>query len=722
MKKSLYFFIFAILLSSLINISFSQSGWFWQNPLPQGNELTCVKYLPGEIIYAGSKYGLLMKSTNGGINWSFLNIPNVTRINSMSFINASTGWILTNEASPKGIYYTSNGGLTWFARPTGDTLYTGYAMSFINSSIGFVIGSEKIYKTTNGGLNWYNSYSNFDESFSGIYCINEQVIYISSANGYFAGKVFKSTDGGQSWQSTTFGYCVDDIYFLNSQTGFILTSNCIVRTTNSGNNWSTIYSGPSYTYFRRFISSGSQDIFACGNSPDAEGFMTGCIAKSTNSGANWSLTGFGFIGSYTSISFEDNLHGVAVGSFGAMYKTNDNGLTWNKIYYGYNRELCSITFANENTGCASGYSGKIFRTTNGGNYWDTSITLNAANLKTIKFAGESTVYAAGDDSVHGLLYKSTNNGANWNLISSGVYTPFTSMCWINENSGYISCSDGNVIKTTNGGSNFSALPTGLSNINSISFVDNNTGYCIKNAGHAVKTTNGGNNWIAINNVTGSLVYFINASTGFVKYSDWTNDIIYKTINGGGTWSSTSAYTGINDIKFFNESTGYYTCNGGIFCKTTNGGINWIRKILNTNNDINSLAIINGNVLYLAGFGGTIMKTTTGGEPIGVKNITTSIPVKSYLYQNYPNPFNPATKIKFSIPQQKSPLEGGMGGDFVQLKIYDVLGKEIAVLVNESLSPGIYEVEWNANDYPSGVYFYRLIGDGFTQTNRMILVK
>ncbi len=93
-----------------------------------------------------------------------------------------------------------------------------------------------------------------------------------------------------------------------------------------------------------------------------------------------------------------------------------------------------------------------------------------------------------------------------------------------------------------------------------------------------------------------------------------------------------------------------------------------------------------------------------------------LPDKFELYQNYPNPFNPSTMISFDIPKS----------DLVKLSIFDALGREISTLVNEQLQPGTYEVEWNAADYPSGVYFYRLTagesGQGFSETEKMILIK
>jgi hypothetical protein len=102
-----------------------------------------------------------------------------------------------------------------------------------------------------------------------------------------------------------------------------------------------------------------------------------------------------------------------------------------------------------------------------------------------------------------------------------------------------------------------------------------------------------------------------------------------------------------------------------------------------------------------------------------------------LEQNFPNPFNPSTTIKFSIPTspQSHPYQGGEAkqGWFVQLKVYSVLGNEIATLVNEELSAGSYEVEFNSTGLihqtlPSGIYFYRLQAGNFVETKKMLILK
>jgi hypothetical protein len=129
------------------------------------------------------------------------------------------------------------------------------------------------------------------------------------------------------------------------------------------------------------------------------------------------------------------------------------------------------------------------------------------------------------------------------------------------------------------------------------------------------------------------------------------------------------------------------------------------------------AILKGCIINGVVYGDTAM--------VGIELISNHVPNKFTLSQNYPNPFNPITKIIFKIPHSK-----GAGRMMTQLIIYDILGREIATLVNEQLSSGTYEVEWDGSNYPSGVYFYKLVVSGaeplitvgFTETRKMALVK
>jgi hypothetical protein len=97
---------------------------------------------------------------------------------------------------------------------------------------------------------------------------------------------------------------------------------------------------------------------------------------------------------------------------------------------------------------------------------------------------------------------------------------------------------------------------------------------------------------------------------------------------------------------------------------------------------------------------------------GVADKPTAQPQRFSLEQNYPNPFNPSTNISFSIPTQS----------FVSLKVFDLIGREVATLVSEQMSAGSHSKQWNANGITSGIYFYQLKSDKFTETKKLVLLK
>ncbi|HWA06489.1 MAG TPA: T9SS type A sorting domain-containing protein, partial [Ignavibacteria bacterium] len=108
---------------------------------------------------------------------------------------------------------------------------------------------------------------------------------------------------------------------------------------------------------------------------------------------------------------------------------------------------------------------------------------------------------------------------------------------------------------------------------------------------------------------------------------------------------------------------------------------------------------------------TILKTTNGGIT-AIQQTSSEVPMKFSLHQNYPNPFNPVTRIYFDIPT----------ASFTKLIVYDQLGREVEILVSEQLTAGSYIYDWNAIDYPSGIYYYKLQAGEFSETKKMVLIK
>jgi len=171
-------------------------------------------------------------------------------------------------------------------------------------------------------------------------------------------------------------------------------------------------------------------------------------------------------------------------------------------------------------------------------------------------------------------------------------------------------------------------------------------------------------------------------------------------------------------------------------RSTNGGLSWDTDIRLTNNPNASLKpsiSVSGSIVHVVWmdspegmtFYEIYYKRDPTGNLLSIKNIYSGIPKEFGLFQNYPNPFNPSTKILFSIPLSGGVSEGDglpAAGRGVLLIIYDVLGREIQKLVNEQLSPGTYEVEFDGSNYSSGIYYYKIDAGDYAETKKMVLIK
>ncbi|HRE41470.1 MAG TPA: T9SS type A sorting domain-containing protein, partial [Ignavibacteria bacterium] len=215
-----------------------------------------------------------------------------------------------------------------------------------------------------------------------------------------------------------------------------------------------------------------------------------------------------------------------------------------------------------------------------------------------------------------------------------------------------------------------------------------------------KTTNGGLNWVNIPLPT----QFTPIEGGFLI------DGIYEfqIINKDTIWAA-GPYIGYNGGR-----------NRGILYISNNGGQTWGYQLPDTSFGIRQykdLNFINKKISWAySRFQNLGVHTVTGGDSTRIITniipITTEIPDKFILFQNFPNPFNPETNISFSL------FETGV----VTLTIYDITGKEIEVLLNKTMNTGEYSINWNAKNYPGGVYFYKLSSDNFNETKKMILIK
>ncbi|MBN8572183.1 MAG: T9SS type A sorting domain-containing protein [Ignavibacteria bacterium] len=396
------------------------------------------------------------------------------------------------------------------------------------------------------------------------------------------------------------------------------------------------------------------------------------------------------------------------------------------------RQIADMTFIDSITGyivttrLASPDTSYILKTTDGGDNWNIVLrgpTNTIGGFNNIQFINSQTGFACGN-----FLWKTTNAGINWfNINTSGAFPEH--MHVLNQDTIWIIDSEsltGGVYRTTNGGTNWvRQLSLGSQNPTNIYFYNKDIGYTASSVMY--KTTNGGVNWFNTNQTGFADMQFINETTGWKCYGP-----MQKTTNGGLSWVTQTLPSGnyislaqISSFSVLNKDT-IWGCNGnvtypngqsrGMIYTTTNGGNNWLYQVPDTSINIYRyyhIQFINKSCgwAYAVNKG---IHTKVGGDPLTLINYTASqIPKQYYLYQNYPNPFNPGTSIAYQI---------STAGD-VNIKVYDIGGKEITTLVNQKKNAGSYEVRFYAFNLSSGIYFYALSVDGTTvQTKKMMLVK
>ena len=201
--------------------------------------------------------------------------------------------------------------------------------------------------------------------------------------------------------------------------------------------------------------------------------------------------------------------------------------------------------------------------------------------------------------------------------------------------------------------------------------------------------------------------------GLIRYDDET--FTYYAESDSGVPLGSIQCIAVDE--FDNKWIGTYRSNNGGLVKFD--GTNWTdystsNSGLPDNWGVNAIAIDGSGNIWIGTWGGGLAVYNEGGVVSVEENPTLReiIPNEYLLYQNYPNPFNPSTTIKYSIPKL----------NFVTIKIYDVLGSEVATLINEEKSGGNYELSWSAANLPSGVYFYQLKAGSYVEIKKMILLK
>ncbi len=595
--------------------------------------------------------------------WYPLQPGTSNELKSIFFLNANTGFLSGNNIVLK----TSNGGINW---QIISQTFGGTSVSFINANTGIVCEGT-LYRTINGGATWVNS------NLSSL----KAVYFYNSLTGYAVGdnsQALITADAGQNWfvQNIPLNYNkFNKILFTSPGTGYVIGGRqyfpfygVIYKTTNSGGNWRQIDSQAEDVEFSGIAFPNPTTGYLVGRN---EYGSNGVIYKTTNAGENWIQVGI-YQKDLNDVSFPSNQVGYAVGQDGTILKSVDGSSLWTLQQSNTTLDINSVQFLQDDLGFTAGNSGTAQKTVNGGTPGPPFAIGGHVFIQGIGSATSGHVkalkYNLNSNSIE--VVDSASVDVNGNYMLRNVRRDTVDIAVFPDDEDKLVGPE--FVPTYYGGINTGTIYWQYSQ----SLVVNGNIFNIDVHSFPVVNTGGPR-------ITSGGVYTtppnINGLKDAVVYAMSGNNFVGFGVSGtGGPYSVNNMPSG--SFHFICDRMGYRS----VSRDTIVGVVN----------------VTNFN-FYL-----------TSVFPIGITQTGNEIPKTFRLEQNYPNPFNPSTKINIAVSSRSA----------VKLVVYDMLGRQVETLVNEELSPGTYNISWDASKYSSGIYLYRMITSDFTDTKKMILMK
>jgi photosystem II stability/assembly factor-like uncharacterized protein len=733
--------------------------WIWYES-GVGNTLRTVYAVNnGQRVIAAGDGGKIVISEDAGETWSQLSSPTTRNIWNMQMLTEEIGWMVGEVGTA---LKTTNGGLSWIQQSMPFPNAPYWDLSFINSSFGYICSSSGIVlKTTNGGGNWNIQQAGDTRSIYTIYAFDT----LKASAGGFAGKVVYTTDGGINWLTSGGGISaaeINKIKFMDDAKGFLASSGGFYKSTNSGASWVSI-----------------QDLKVSGIVPittnlscptESEGYVTGdkmLIAKSNNTGESWrkTIVNTDFINVY----FKNEQEGF-INSDNLIYTTKDAGNTLDTLLtfpYGNIYSLEGMTFTDSLTGYAGTLPTHIYKTINGGQNWYRTniigLTDTGGVIKKFYFLTYNTGWAIKGNQI----MKTTDSGESW-FVQQNIPGSLTSIFFIDSLNGWATNNSIMPFKTTNGGESW------IEQINSNIHLSRDVyfknllegymyGYMVGVGSGIYQTYDGGITW----SLDSSFI-----ETGWVKFSNYdTNNIfitgtkVFRTTDGGNYWEEFPELQGqglvtdylwaINSgyfigktgfiIKYFDESVpvelinfeGWLNENETLLHWTTVTEINnkgfYIQRKMLGEIEWSEINFIGGkgnstelnsyfykDILREAGaYFYRLKQVDFNGAYEYSKEIEINFisPSRFKIMPNFPNPFNPTTNIRIILPEES----------IITIKLFNTLGELVKYILSKELQAGIFDIEINLSELPSGVYLYNVIaktktGNIYSKSSKLVLTK
>jgi len=655
---------------------------------PKGGYCT-VYGVFGSTVFAGAG-GRILHSTDAGASW----VVDEDLKNPQTII--SVGNMLFAASWSEGVLRSYDKGRSWL--PANDGLLTKRASTLLASGPCFFVGTDSgVFRSWNNGGNW----ERVSNGLPGTYRARVQAL--AAKDGFlFAGTgsdgVYRSLDNGDHWMPVNVGLpgysgCRS---FAVQGSDLYATLGDLFMTTDNGGTWIRV-KHPGYA---EWVLANGPYLFIGSSS----GYENG-LYRSSDGGLTWDTLTPGSR-SLSIYPLRADGNSLFVGTSWGLYRSTDLGTSWTEL---------SSEFMNspiQNLACYGStlYAGYdfIFRSTDQGATWVPWYTSRVYPILT----GKGGIFIGTEDRI----LRSTDGGLTWTAASNGLYYP-SHLCMIDTT--LFAQGMSGVFRSTDYGASWTCVtpPLASQNVGSLSSVGDVLLASFFSPNAVYRSTDLGNSWMQVFSGYANLIF--GADSTLIICSDQ----IYRSTNKGNTWVPADSGLPNSNIQAW-QATGtiFYAAvwPNGVY-RSTDRGVSWIpvnKGLL----DLNVLALVSDGTYLYAGTAYQAVWRRPLAELMSasVEEKGSDVPLTYRLEQNYPNPFNSATNIRFTIADEA----------FISVKVFDVLGREVAILVNETRVPGTYSLTWDARTFPSGVYFCRMqtdfSGSGkagtYVETKKLVLIK
>jgi photosystem II stability/assembly factor-like uncharacterized protein len=673
----------------------TDNGETWSQALEYGSYASQIASMSGGTVFCGKgDGGGLYRSTNDGATWSLVG-PHGTNGSIRGIIVNSLDQIFISDAGGPELYRSTDAGATWTPRANGLS--------------GTYTPGQMVVSHFNGAEFLFLIAQNYVTSLTTLY---------------------RSTADGDLWTPMTSQSYMDHLFAHSNGYLFFAGPSGVMRSTNNGSSWQVAW--PYEFNTQQMISLANGEIWSGNN--------YGPLLRSTDNGITWTeFSGLGMGNPMGLIQTHDA--SVFVGTEGTgIFRTTDDGKTWQQKNAGFPNSSSQVnTIGGLPDGFMVAGSSKFggFVSTNSGADWVRMYPGpgNAPSRVVVHPGGRIYVGSSGEYMYGGMILKSsTDAGASWNAATwfvQGTNNPiFSSDAAVDVVGNLYSCGQGTgVIRSTDAGETWTWLPCPgqtftRMHVSGSGIIVVQTPYAESNPYRQYYftriSTDGGVNWNQSSPGGSMTQTYEYGSTGNGYLFAGTAAGVYRSTNYGGTWEPTGLT--LPDVKSFavNSSNAFFTGSAthGVFT-SPDFGATWIPFSAGlTDSAITSLYCDTEGFLFAGtetkGIFRTALKTTGFGGP------ERSLPAAFALLQNYPNPFNPTTVIRFQLPAL-SGVEGPVASN-VRLTVYDLLGQEVALLIDGRMDAGVHQVTFNASHLATGTYVYRLSAGSYAASRKMMFLK